>query len=126
MFQILGIALATLLCSVIIKSKAPQFAVIISVAGTCIILGTIVAEIKNLLSQISDITSAVSSSSAYIVLMMKVLIISILTQLLSDICRDNGENAIASMTEIAAKLIIISLVLPLFKTILTIVLGLIK
>lgn len=126
MLQVIGIAFATLICSLMLKDKVPSFSVLITVIGACIILGFIAENILVINNTISTITSYIGSSVDYIKIMVKVLLISILTQLLSDVCRDNGQNAVASMTEIAAKIIIVTLVLPLFETIITIIIGLVK
>ena len=58
--------------------------------------------------------------------MLKSLCIVIITQITVDLCRDNGENALASFTEISAKVLIISLVMPLFEAVITMVMGLVK
>ena len=58
--------------------------------------------------------------------MLKSLCIVIITQITVDLCRDNGENALASFTEISAKVLIISLVMPLFQAVITMVMGLVK
>ena len=43
-----------------------------------------------------------------------------IAQLLSDLCRDNGENTLANQTELSAKIIILVTALPLFTTIMDI------
>ena len=52
--------------------------------------------------------------------------ISIVTQVVCDVCRDNGASALASQTETAAKILVLSLLLPLFQTVIGIVTGLVK
>lgn len=84
------------------------------------------SELSDIVSSISDICSSMDSTAAYIKLMLKVLGITLITQFVSDVCRDNGENALASMTETAAKIIVVSIILPLFETVITIVSGLVK
>lgn len=126
MIKFLGISISVLLCGVLIKDKNRPIAVVLSIAGACILLGTAVGEIREIALRVTEISSSVPSGAEYIKLMMKVLAITLLTQLVSDICRDNGEGALASMTEIVAKVVVIALVLPLFETVITIVSGLVK
>lgn len=103
-----------------------MFAVAISVVGIIIVLLIALNQANALMDELNGFSSLIKSSASYVKLMIKVLIITILTQILTDVCRDNGENALASMTEVSAKLIIIGLVIPIFKTIISIVLGFIK
>ena len=58
--------------------------------------------------------------------MMKILGISLIAQFVVDLCRDAGENALASQTEIASKVLILIMTLPLFETVINIVTGLLK
>lgn len=126
MLQIIGIAFATLICFIFLRDKAPQFAFIISIIGTCIILGFAIAELKYVVDDINSIISDLPNSISYVKLMIKALLIIILTQITSNICRDNGEGSLASIIETSAKICVISMTLPLFKTILSIILGLVK
>lgn len=126
MLSFLGIAVSALFCSIILKDKNKSFALALSLAGSILLLFTVFSELKELVSSILNISSAVPSISAYIKLMLKVLAITLLSGFVCDLCRDSGEGALASVTELAAKVVIISLVLPLFESVISIVGGLIK
>ena len=75
---------------------------------------------------LGDLKTAAGDTGAYIDLMFKILGISIVTQVVCDVCRDNGASALASQTETAAKILVLSLLLPLFQTVIGIVTGLVK
>lgn len=126
MLQLIGIALSGLFCYIILRDKAPQFAVIISIVTVLLICSIGIKEFKELTNSLSEIVASIPSTASYVKLMIKVLLIVILTQITTDICRDNGENSIASGIEVTAKTVVISMVLPLFKTALELILGLIK
>ena len=126
MMKILSLSVAVLFCAILLKERNKTFAVLLSLAGAVLLFGTCIGEIRSVISGIDEISSSAFTSSKYIRLMMKVLAITVMTGFVSDICRDNGESAVASMTETAAKIIIISLVLPLFETVITIVSELVK
>lgn len=126
MLKYLGIAVCTLFCAVLIKDKNRPVAAALSVAGACALLFGAVGEMREIRQAVSDLTRTMPSGDTYIRLMLKVLCMTLLTQFVADICRDNGEGALATVTETAAKLIVITLVLPLFKTVITLVGGLIK
>lgn len=126
MLQIIGIAFATLICYVFLREKSQQFAVLISIIGACIIFGLALAQLKSIANEINEIVSMLPSSVAYVKLMIKTLLIIIITQLTSNICRDNGVGTLASVVETTAKITVISMTLPLFKSILILILGLVK
>ncbi len=120
------ITVFVLLTSVIIKDKNKSISVFLSLSGICILLFIGVDYIKVISERLSSIVSAIPSSAEYIKLIIKALIITVITQLVSDICRDNGENALASTAEIVTKSAVIIMVMPLFEAVLSIVNGLIK
>ena len=126
MLRLAGVSLSVLFCALILKDRNRTYAVLLSVAGSVMLLAIIVGELSGLASKLRELTSFSDSSEAYLKLMLKALGITILTQIVSDICRDNGENALASMTEAASKIAVISMLFPLFDTIIDIVGGLLK
>ncbi|MFR5876478.1 MAG: SpoIIIAC/SpoIIIAD family protein [Eubacterium sp.] len=126
MIKFIGIAISVLFCSLLLKDKNRTFSIILSIAGGCLLFAIVSSEFSNIIKSITDISSSVASTAPYIKLMLKVLGITLITQFVSDICRDNGESALASMTEAAAKIIVVSIILPLFETVIAIVSGLVK
>ena len=126
MVKVLGISFCVLLCSILLKERNNTFAVILSVAGCVLSFLTVSDKLSDLISQLLSISETVDSTVSYVKLMLKSLCIVIITQITVDLCRDNGENALASFTEISAKVLIISLVMPLFQAVITMVMGLVK
>ena len=54
----------------------------------------------------------------YFILLVKVIGVAMVTQLAVDTCRDAGQQAIATKVEIAGRVTILSLSLPLFQELL--------
>lgn len=126
MIKAIGISLSVLFCSVLIKDKNRIFAVVLSIVGSVILMSAAVSELDGIVEKLWDLSGASSVSAAYIKLMLKALGITLVTQFVADICRDNGENALAGVTEIVAKIAVIAMLLPLFETIIGVVGGLLK
>ncbi|MBQ7740789.1 MAG: hypothetical protein IJT65_06125 [Eubacterium sp.] len=126
MYAYLAVAFAALFASLLLKDKNRTFAVLISFSGSVIILLLMFSGLKGVVEKLRDIAALNSSSQAYIKLMLKVLGITLLTGFVGNVCRDNGESALAGVTETFSKVIIITLVLPLFEAVITIVGGILK
>ncbi len=114
------------MCSIIVKEHNKNFALVISVSGAILLFCTVSNKISEIFSSLMNLSQSVPSGVTYVKLMLKVLCIVIVTQLTVDICRDNGENALASFTELAAKVFVLSLVMPLLETVISMVVGLVK
>ncbi|MBE6719885.1 MAG: hypothetical protein E7571_04395 [Ruminococcaceae bacterium] len=126
MLKIVGLSFSVLLCTVLIKDKNRSIAVLLSLAGGVMLFLAAAGELKTVVDSIKEFSSSSETSDAFIKLMLKALGITLITQFVSDVCRDNGENALASGTEFAAKLAVVAMLLPLFETVLGIVGGLVR
>lgn len=124
--QVFGIAAVCLLLAVFLKSQNKMFALLVTLGGAVLIFLISSDAAFNVFDALSDIEDSAGYTGTYVTMMLKVLGISIVTQVVCDICRDNGESALASQTEIASKIMVLAMLLPLFQTVIQIVTGLVK
>lgn len=126
MMQVFGIAAVCLLLAVFLKSENKMFALLVTLGGAVLIFLISSDAAFSVFDALADIEDSAGYTGTYITMMLKVLGISIVTQVVCDICRDNGESALASQTEIASKIMVLGMLLPLFQTVIQIVTGLVK
>lgn len=126
MTVLIGTALCILMCALLVKEHHRTVAMLLTVAGVCLLLLSAVKELAGIADSVTALTERVPSAREYIRLMLKVLAIALLTQLVGNLCRDNGETALAAATELCAKVTVIVLVLPVFESVITIVSGLLQ
>ena len=82
------------------------------------------AAAENLLSikqLISDLLDKTGLDELYLRVIFKGLGICYISQLSADCCRDSGQSALASQIEIAGKLSMITVALPLFKAVIELI-----
>ena len=123
MSVLIGISLSALILAVLIRDYNKTASIAIVIAASAMIFVKIASDISTIFEALTNISSGVEIAASYIKLMMKVLGIVLITQFTADLCRDCGENALASQTETAAKIIVVSMILPLFETVIKIVAG---
>ena len=121
MFQIAAIGLAGTLLSLAVRSYRPEFSVYISIACGIILFMTVIAQFSDILSVVSDVFSRSGYANSYFPVLLKILAIAYLTDLISQVCRDAGENGIASKTEMAGKIFILYVSIPVFTSILSMI-----
>ncbi|MBQ8076952.1 MAG: hypothetical protein IJ235_01055 [Eubacterium sp.] len=126
MIKIAGVSLAVLFCALIVKDKNRTIAALLSVAGGVLLLSAVIGKFADIIGAVREFSGSSSVTDTYVKLMLKALGITILTQFVADTCRDNGESALASITETASKIAVVAMLLPLFQTIISIVGGLLK
>ena len=126
MIKIIAIVFCAPLLNIILKDYAKEFCVFINIVSAGIVFLMIFNDLKIIIKQVDTLTQSVGVITPYIKIMLKILGISMLAGLLSDLCRDNGENTLANQTELSAKIIILVTALPLFSTIINIMTGILK
>lgn len=126
MIKVVGIVLTALIINVVLKNYSKEFTFLINIVCTIIIFTLISKDLKGIVDRLTSISNEISVLLPYIKIMLKILGISMIAQLLSDLCRDNGENTLANQTELSAKIIILVTALPLFTTIMDIMIGMLK
>ncbi len=109
----------------LIRSVKGEFALPLSVCISVALAGVALAAATPLLDYINNLAKPYTGE--YLPLMLKAVGISLVTSTSADICRDSGENAIASKVELLGKCEILALSLPLLTAmaeLITEVLGL--
>lgn len=116
--KLCGIAVLGVCATLIMRAAKSELAPPVAALTGIIILFSAVSSIYPVVTFASEITEG-NSYSLYFSVILRALGIGILVQSASDLCRDNGENAIASKLEFAAKVGIILLGLPVIREILS-------
>ena len=112
-----GIAVCAAAIAAMLRRYHQEYAVFVSIAAGVVILFSIFSSVSPAVHQISTLLSSAGLTSDYAVILFKTLGICFLAQFAADACRDAGESALASNVELAGKIAIVVLSLPLFEKI---------
>lgn len=126
--NIIGIAGAALIAAILavtLKRYNQEYAVVISIIAGVVILVEILLNLSPAVKEIATLLSGVGLTEQYGLILFKSLGICFLAQFAADSCRDAGEGALASKVELAGKISILVLSLPLFEDIAQTALGLV-
>lgn len=124
MTVILGIAITTLVLGLFLKEHNRTVSLLLVIFSCIALAFQSVGSIAGIIKSLNEMASGFSETSAYIKIMFKVLGIALIAQLVSDLCRDCGESALAGQTETAAKILIITMIIPLLEAVISIISGL--
>lgn len=122
---IAGIAVVAAVFAAMIRRHHPEYAIVLSIAAGIVILLEVFAGAAPAIRQINSLLSSAGISSGYLAILLKALGICFLAQFAADSCRDAGESALASKVELAGKIAVVVLSLPLFESIAKTTAGLI-
>lgn len=111
---------------VLIKKNAPNFAVLCELTVVAVIIIAIIPETKSLLQLFERFQDFSSVSASALKILFKTFGVLVVGSVVSDICRDNGESAVAGVVELSVKLLGITFALPVFTAVIEIALSLLS
>ena len=120
--RIVGIALIALIIIILLKQYKKEFAVYISLLAGVLILLLVTDKFEGIIDLIRSIANKSSINTEFISLILKITGIAFLAEFTVSICNDSGETAIANKIEIGSKIIIISMSIPIFSSLLELIL----
>lgn len=116
--QIVAFALSTLFLYLIFKDRRSDIAVLISAAAGVLIFLLVISQLSEIIYFIKDISSKTNIDIVYIGVVIKILAIAYLATFCSEICKDAGASSIGSKVEFSAKILILSLAIPILMAVL--------
>lgn len=124
-FAVIGLGVVASVLAIVLKQYKSEYAIAISIVSGIIIFSYVAMHVIPVFEEIFSMFSLANISSKYAVVLIKSLGICFVTQLASDICRDSGNITIASKIELAGKISVLLIALPLFTDLLEVIYQLI-
>lgn len=118
------IAVIATFLSLVLKKYNPEYSLVISIVASIFILISILMKVTPAIDLIKDLIARSNIPSKYLMILFKAIGICFLTQFSSDACKDAGESALSAKVELAGKIAIILIALPMFEEVMQIVLKL--
>lgn len=117
------LAVAGVLLAVHIKSQKGEYAVFVSLGLCVLILIFSVDRLSYIVDMISELMEVVTIDNTYLLLLLKLIGIAYITEFASALCKEAGFCAIASQVELAGKLTMVFMSIPIAFAVLQVVSG---
>lgn len=111
---------------VVIREFKPEYATIIQIGAFVVIAYLVMSTLGGLLKSTQQIAELSMLNSEFFVLMIKALGVAIVTQIAVEICNDSENDTMAFGVELAGKIIILSMCVPMIKAVAGIAIQMIK
>lgn len=112
--KLCGFGLLAVVLSVIVRQLKPENAVFVNIAAGIMILIVAVKLLSPSVKAIGELADSAGISGDFTEILLKALVISYVTALSADCARDAGESALGSKLELAGRVSIAALSLPVF------------
>lgn len=116
--KIIGIGIISLIIIIIIKQYRPEFALYVSIIAGIIMFLIITDKLSGIINLLTNISNKTNFNSEFLKILIKITGIAILTEFAISVCKDSGEVAIANKIDLASKVIIISISIPIISSLL--------
>ena len=105
----------------VLKSVKSEMTMLVAAGVSVLILFYILSGLSVIVEQLKMLQGYIGISGKYIGILVKMIGISYMTQLAADICRDNGQSAVAGQLEVFCKITIAALGMPVVLTLFEVV-----
>ncbi|MCM1314112.1 MAG: hypothetical protein NC205_03110 [Prevotella sp.] len=114
-FSVAVFCVCSAIMAVLLKQHCQEQSMMTALAACAAVMVGLMLFIEPLISEISDVFSQAGISDSYISLIFKAAAICFITQITCEICRDSGENAIASVAEMWGRVAVTFMSMPILK-----------
>lgn len=123
-FSIIIISVVVSILAILIKQNNPAYSVLLIITFVVIIISVALSYLFSLTDNIMDTVNSVEYASEFLKILFKAIVICVLSDLASNICKDAGNNTVAVCIDVITKIILLSLSLPLVDKLVEIIQGL--
>ena len=122
-YKIIAVGLITCIATLVIKPIRNDFAVLLSVVGGIIIVLFIIKYVSVIFSSLKIMVDQTGLNSSLFSLILKIVGIGYLAEFTSGICSDAGVGGLGDKVLLGAKIVILTMALPILQNILQIIVG---
>lgn len=120
-FKVVVIGIVATTLSLILKEEKKEMSMMCTIAASIIILLYISSQFKPIIELVNNLIDISGINKEYLKIILKIIGIAYLIEFGKSICTDAGESAIANKIEIAGKVVIISLSIPVIASLINVV-----
>ncbi len=121
MLQIVGLGMTATILITMLKSQRPEIAVQLSVIAGIVIFMLISGKLMAVVTLLDNYTKKADIDFEFLSTLLKIIGIAYIAEFGAEVCKDAGESAIASKIELAGKVIIMVIAVPIITSLLDLV-----
>ena len=123
--KILGFAIISVILIVVLKEQKKEIALIMTIFACVILMLFAMTKMESVIGVIESLINKSGINKDFFLIILKVTGIAYLIEFGKNICIDAGQKAIATKLEMAGKVIILTISLPVISALVNVIIGLI-
>jgi stage III sporulation protein AD len=122
--QIVGLGLIAAVLSLIVKEQKPLFSFLLALFTGIVIFLFLIGKISSIIQVLSDLAVKSSVNMVFLRTILKIIGVAYIAEFGAQIIRDAGQEAVASKIELAGKVLIMVMAIPVITVIIETVMKL--
>ena len=123
--QVVGMAILSAILIIVIRQQKPELAFLLSIITGVVILILIIDQVAVVIELLNQLARRAQIDMLYFNTIIKIIGIAYIGEFGAEITRDSGESALASKIEMAAKILIMVIAIPIMLSLIDTILKLI-
>lgn len=124
-FKVVAFGLVATILIVLIKEQRKEMALMLTIIASLGIILFAIDEISGIITLLDNLAERSGINKDYLMIIIKVTGIAYIVEFGKNICQDAGQSAIATKLEMAGKVAIVSLSIPIISALLTVLSGMV-
>lgn len=126
LISVLFAAVVVVLIIIWLREVNPGYAAILSMGACVMLMYFVISRLGQLESYIERLTSYASLDIAYIEIILRMIGVAYICRFTGDICRDAGYGAIAVQVEMAGRISLILMSMPVLMSVIDLVVAIVE
>jgi stage III sporulation protein AD len=123
--KIVGISIYAVAMIIVLKNQRPEMALMLSIATGVMIMLFAIYKMSSIVNVLNELITKSGVNKDFLLIIVKVIGIAYIVEFGKNICIDAGQSAIATKLEMAGKVIIVVLTIPLISSLVNLLTGLV-
>lgn len=111
--SLIGIAIIATLLAVLIRRDRPELALLLALTAAALIFLFAVTRLAGVISVLEGLAQRTGINRQYFSLLLKIIAIAYIAEFGAQVCRDAGQEAVAGAVEVAGKVLVLVLSVPI-------------
>jgi stage III sporulation protein AD len=123
--QAVGLAVVTVVVLLLLRQERPEIAVQLTLALGVVIFGMVLGRLLGLVQTLENLAARASLDQRHLGTVLRIVGVAYVAEFAAQVCRDAGEGAVAGKVELAAKVVILAMAVPIVVAVLDAVLRIV-
>ena len=119
--KISAFAIISLVLIVLIKEEKKEIGVLCSITATVVLAIYAIVKLNDIVDLLNNLISKSGINTKYLEIVLKVVGLAYIIEFTKDICVDSGETALGNKVEVAGKILITVITIPMITSIVEVI-----